>query len=83
VTVTQNKLIPSRITPTEAEILRYVSQGRSNAEIALVRGTARATVKNQISTLLAKFGAKSRLHLALGYRDMLDDSEPTKGKRIR
>jgi len=79
----KNAISPARLTPTEAEVLRYIGQGKTNAEIALLRGTAKATIKNQVAGLLKKFAAKNRLHLALGYREMLDDLDAVNRTRFR
>lgn len=51
-------------TPREMEMLRYVSRGMTNAEIADRLNLRPGTVKNMISLLLNKTGCISRAQLA-------------------
>lgn len=52
------------LTTREDEIARYISRGLTNAEIANLLGTSRATVKNQVATILRKSGVANRTELA-------------------
>jgi len=52
------------LTAREEEVLRYVCDGYTNAEIATKLGTAKSTVRNQISSILAKMDAVNRTELA-------------------
>ncbi|MFO0619220.1 MAG: LuxR C-terminal-related transcriptional regulator [Polyangiaceae bacterium] len=61
----------AELTSTEVELLRELLRGSSNADIARVRGTSIKTVSNQVSALLAKFGAKSRTDLATRWLELL------------
>jgi eukaryotic-like serine/threonine-protein kinase len=56
---------PDGISNAEREIVRLLRSGLSNAEIARIRGTSVRTVANQVSALMRKLGAGSRLELAL------------------
>ncbi len=54
----------ARLTPREDQILLYLSKGLRNAEIAAALGTSPATVKNQVSAILAKLDVSNRTELA-------------------
>lgn len=51
------------LTPAEKEIARLIPRGHTVEEIAERRGTAPATVKNQLAAMFAKTGARNRLAL--------------------
>jgi DNA-binding NarL/FixJ family response regulator len=53
------------LTEREAEVVRLMAGGYSNREIAQVLGTAEGTVKNHVSSILAKFGARDRTRAVL------------------
>lgn len=55
--------LPTVLTPAEREVLAGVLQGKSNAEIALLRGTSLRTVANQIASIFRKLGVGSRAEL--------------------
>lgn len=59
----------------EREVAVAVGQGRSNAEIAATLYLSVATVKTQVSRILAKFGYNNRVQIALLVHDagLLDD----------
>jgi len=58
------------LTATERAVLALVLAGRSNAAIALERGTAVRTVANQVASIFRKHGVSSRSELiALLARD--------------
>ena len=52
------------LTPALRDVLGGVLAGETNAEIARRRGVSRRTVDNQVATLLARYGARSRVDLA-------------------
>lgn len=54
-----------QLSERERQILPLIVQGMTNAEIALHFGTAQKTVAQQISTMLAKLGMRSRTQLAV------------------
>lgn len=56
---------PIRLTPREAEIVRYVVLGESNKQIARRLGISNYTVRDHVSNLLKKSGVTSRSRLAL------------------
>ncbi len=51
------------LSPVESEVVTLVLQGRSNREIARLRGTSARTVANQIASVFRKVGVRSRLEL--------------------
>ncbi len=48
------------LTRREAEVLLWVAQGKSNADIAVILGMAEATVKRHLTNLFEKLGLESR-----------------------
>jgi DNA-binding CsgD family transcriptional regulator len=55
---------PEALTPAESEVAALVIAGRTNGEIAALRGTTLRTVANQMASLFRKLGVRSRLQLA-------------------
>ncbi|WJZ01877.1 response regulator transcription factor [Corynebacterium freiburgense] len=53
------------LNETEKRVLENLCCGKSNAEIARTLQYSEATVKKYISSLIARFHANSRLHLAI------------------
>jgi DNA-binding NarL/FixJ family response regulator len=54
-----------RLTDREREVVRLMSGGYSNKEIAHALGTAEGTIKNQVSSILSKFGVRDRTRAVL------------------
>jgi DNA-binding NarL/FixJ family response regulator len=61
----KDALAHSALTGRETEILRLLASGLSNREIAHALDLADGTVKNHVSNLLAKLGARDRTHAVL------------------
>jgi two-component system nitrate/nitrite response regulator NarL len=79
-----------RLTKREEEVLRWVSQGQTNKQIAQQLGVSEQTIKVYISNLLRRTGATSRTGLAafawardpVGNRDLTGAFRPTHGKSV-
>jgi DNA-binding NarL/FixJ family response regulator len=54
------RVLPDGLTPREAEVLRLIADGLTNAEICDVLIISQATVKTHINRLFAKIGAHDR-----------------------
>jgi DNA-binding NarL/FixJ family response regulator len=54
-----------RLTEREVEVIRIMAGGYSNKEIARALGTADGTIKNHVSSILAKFGVRDRTRAVL------------------
>ena len=53
------------LTPKEAEVLLWSAQGKSNAETAILLGSAEATVKKHMERILQKLDVENRGAAAL------------------
>lgn len=62
VLLAQHQERPEELTGKEVEVLRLVSQGRANKEIAAELGRSIATVGRQLENIFAKLGARDRTH---------------------
>ena len=52
--------LPDDLTPREAEVLRLIAEGLTNAEIAESLVVSAATVKSHVNHIFAKIGARDR-----------------------
>ena len=59
----------SLLSPVERQVFELIKTGATNKEISQQRGTAFATTKNQVSTILSKLGVTRRHHLLIGRSD--------------
>ena len=56
------------MTPREAEIVRSVALGKTNAEVAEQLSITEGTVKTHLNNVFKKLGVRNRLELALHSR---------------
>lgn len=69
--------LPDRLTRCEAEVVRMVCDGSSNADIASRRGVSVRTVANQLAAVFRKLGVGSRSELlVLVHRRSLTKRSP-------
>lgn len=59
------EIAPHALTDRETEVVRLMAGGFSNKEIAHALGTAEGTIKNHVSNILAKLGARDRTRAVL------------------
>ena len=73
------KSLPPRhqLTPRERDVIREVTEGATNKDIAAKFALSEQTVKNHLSNIFDKLGVSSRLELALYAvnHQLLDDAE--------
>jgi DNA-binding NarL/FixJ family response regulator len=68
------------VTPREAEVLLWVAQGKSNADVATILGMSEKTVKQHMGNIFAKLGLENRNAAAMRVVEVL--SAP-RGSRAR
>jgi len=61
--------LSTMLTPREQDVLRGITKGHSNKEIALELDIQEVTVKLHLKTLSRKLGARNRTHAAMLARD--------------
>ena len=66
-----NFLADLGLTPTEAEVARYLAESLSAAEIAELRNCGVETVRSHIKAVYAKLGVRRRLELAAKLRGLI------------
>jgi two-component system nitrate/nitrite response regulator NarL len=59
----------TQLTTRETEVLKWISQGMANKEIARELGLQEVTVKLHVKTMSRKLAAKNRTHAAMIARD--------------
>ncbi|SHJ27377.1 regulatory protein, luxR family [Rubritalea squalenifaciens DSM 18772] len=63
--VSPDALYASGLTPREADVLTWLSEGKSNDEIAILLQIGLHTVKGHLKSIFQKIGAHNRLEAAL------------------
>lgn len=65
-----NRSLPEPLSERELEVLGELARGYANREIGERLHLAEGTVKNYVSAILAKLGARDRTHAALRAREI-------------
>ena len=65
-----NNGLPEALTERELEVLRYLAEGLSNREIGNKLSLTEGTVKNYVTNVLQKIGARDRTQAALRGREL-------------
>jgi DNA-binding response OmpR family regulator/DNA-binding CsgD family transcriptional regulator len=60
------------LTQREAEVLFWIAQGKSNAEIAIILANSTGTVKKQVASILGKLGVENRMSAGLQAHECLE-----------
>lgn len=68
--VRANQVLIEPLSDREREILRLVASGASNKEIAATLVIAEGTVKNHVTNILGKLGARDRTQAALKAKEL-------------
>ncbi|MDB5818445.1 MAG: epsA [Rhizobacter sp.] len=59
-TLERSNVATTALSPKELEVLRWMVAGKTNAEIAAIAHRSKATIKNQVSSLIAKLNVTNR-----------------------
>jgi DNA-binding NarL/FixJ family response regulator len=65
-----------KLTPREAEVLLWVAQGKTNAEIASILGNSEPTVKQHVGVVFQKLGVEGRNAATLRALEALSHRAP-------
>ena len=57
--------IANKLTSREIEVLRYLIEGKNNTQIATILFVSINTIKAHVSSIMTKFGVKSRVEVAV------------------
>jgi two-component system nitrate/nitrite response regulator NarL len=80
------RLAPGRLSSQETRILENLVEGLSNKTIARKLGSAEATIKVHVKSILRKLGLTNRTQAAIwamrsrAHRSSMDDNSPAEGK---
>lgn len=67
------KDLPNR----QRELIRYLADGHSNDEIAMLMGISTQTVKNMVSNLCERTGSSNRYRLVLHFYRIVRKGKPS------
>jgi DNA-binding CsgD family transcriptional regulator len=73
-----------KLTPREAEVLFWISQGKSNHEIGIILGAKTGTICKHVEHILSKLNVENRTSAAVvaleTYRSVAETTENRSGK---
>ena len=77
-------LAPLELTPREAEVLLWISRGKSNHEIGIILGAKTGTICKHVEHIFSKLNVENRTSAALvaleTFRSVAEKSEKRSGK---
>lgn len=65
------ELVRLGLTPRQSEVLYWIAQGKTNAEIAIILGASPRTIDKHVEQLLERLGVENRLAAAAQANDVL------------
>ncbi len=65
----KHPLPPPKLTDREGDVLRWVAEGKRNAEIATILDISKNTVRNHLENIFAKLGVETRTAAALSFKN--------------
>jgi LuxR family maltose regulon positive regulatory protein len=71
INLVHSQTIADKLTPREKEVMNLLAQGFTNAEIADRLVISHSTAKVHVHNILKKSGVRTRVELAVSYRDSL------------
>ena len=63
------------LTDREAEVAKWIRQGKTNNEIAIILGIARGTVNKHVERILNKLRVENRTAAALAFQELSDQAK--------
>ena len=80
----KSAVVSPELTPREAEVLFWISQGKSNYEIGVILGAKTGTICKHVGHILSKLNVENRTSAAIlaleSRRSAAQKSENTSGK---
>lgn len=76
-------MILKELSPRQRELVRYLADGHSNQEIAMLMGIRLNTVRNVINTLLNRTGSSNRYALVLHFYRIVRKGKNVLPVRVR
>lgn len=65
------------LSPREAEVMRWVMEGKTNEEIGVILGITRTTVRTHLQNVFPKLGVENRLSAVQAIRRSVSQGVPT------
>src|SRR5207237_2222651 len=82
--VSVEAFVSLNLTPREAEVLFWISRGKSNHDIGIILGAKTGTICKHVEHIFSKLNVENRMSAAVvaleTYRSVADTSEDRSGK---